>query len=206
MTAQLVTGLALFAFVSAITPGPNNIMLLTSGVNFGFRRTVPHMLGVIVGFLLMMLCVALGAAAVFRAVPVLHDVLKVGGALYLLWLAWRIANAGPASLSGESQVARPMRFLEAFWFQWVNPKAIAMALTAIAVYAGAADFWQGGAIVLLVFAVATLFSVTLWTGFGLGLRPMLQNARAVRVFNIVMAVLLVVSIYPMVVGETGVVP
>jgi len=121
MTPDLLTALAAFAFVSSITPGPNNLMLLASGVNFGFRRTVPHMLGIGIGFTLMVVLVGLGLAGVFTAWPPARPALRIAATGYMLWLAWKIANAAPPESAKTS--ARPLTFLQAAAFQWVNPKA-----------------------------------------------------------------------------------
>ena len=129
---SLLGPLALFALVSSITPGPNNVMLATSGLNFGFRRTIPHLLGVSIGFTLMVFLVGVGLGSVFQQVPALYTVLKYAGAAYLLYLAWKIANAGEMK-DGVSR-ARPMTFLQAAAFQWVNPKAWVMAVGIIATY------------------------------------------------------------------------
>ena len=132
MNTEILIGLTGFAFVSSITPGPNNLMLMASGANFGFWRSIPHMLGILLGFTLMVFLVGLGLAQVFDAYPVLHDVLKVVSVVYMGWLAWKIANAAPPK-KGEA-AGTPMTFLQAAAFQWVNPKAWAMALTAVTVY------------------------------------------------------------------------
>ena len=134
MTFDLLAALLFYAFVASITPGPNNLMLMASGANFGFRRTVPHMLGVALGFVFLALMVGLGLAGLFLAFPASHTVLKAVSVAYLLWLAWKIANAAPAR--AEAAAGRPFAFLQAAAFQWVNPKAWAMALTAVTASAG----------------------------------------------------------------------
>lgn len=194
MTPEQFLSFATFAFVSSVTPGPNNLMLMASGANYGFRRTVPHMLGIGIGFCLMVLLVGVGLMKVFEAVPVLHTVLKAGSVGYLLWLALKIANAtapGAGRAGGQ-----PMSFLEAALFQWVNPKAWAMALTAVTLYAPGQTF---GAIVAVaaVFGAINLPSVSLWTVLGQGVRRILSDPARLRVFNGVMAVLLVASVVPM---------
>ena len=133
MTPELVLALVAFAFVTSITPGPNNLMLLASGAAFGFRRSVPHMLGVGIGFVAMTVLVGLGLAGLIEAAPGLRLALKAAGVAYMLWFAWKILNAGAPGEAGAA--ARPMRFHEAALFQWVNPKAWAMALTAVTAYA-----------------------------------------------------------------------
>ena len=195
MTYDLFLALALFAFVSSITPGPNNLMLMASGANFGFRRTIPHMLGVALGFVFMVLMVGVGLVQVFDAYPVSYTVLKAGSVVYLLWLAWKIAHAGPAQASDEQ--GKPMTFLQAAAFQWVNPKAWAMALTAISAYTPDQTI---AAIVLVgaIFGAINLPSVGSWTVLGQQMARVLTNPRRLTAFNWTMAVLLVASLYPVI--------
>lgn len=195
MTYDLFAALALFAFVSSVTPGPNNLMLMASGANFGFRRTIPHMLGVAIGFVFMVLLVGVGLVQVFDAFPVSYTVLKVGSVVYLLYLAWKIANSGPAK-SGAA-AGKPMTFLQAAAFQWVNPKAWAMALTAISAYTPDHTLW---AILLVgvVFGAINLPSVGSWTLLGQQMARFLTNPRRLIAFNWTMAVLLVASLYPVI--------
>jgi threonine/homoserine/homoserine lactone efflux protein len=195
----LDTALALvsFAFATSITPGPNNIMLTASGVNFGFARTIPHMLGIGAGFMALLVAVGLGIGAIVAAAPELQTILKVVGAAYILWLAWRVANAGPVGEAAD-QRSRPMTFWEAAAFQWVNPKAWVMAVGAMSVYVrpdhAAADI----AIVTLIFGLVNVPSVGTWAAFGHALRNALRDPAKVRVFNVAMALLLVASILPIV--------
>jgi threonine/homoserine/homoserine lactone efflux protein len=197
MTPDLLTALMAFAFVSSITPGPNNLMLLASGVNFGFRRTVPHMLGIGIGFTLMVALVGLGLAGIFTAWPPARPVLKIAATAYMLWMAWKIAHAAPPESAQRS--ARPLTFLQAAAFQWVNPKAWTMALGAIALYApgqeAAAVLW-----VAAVFGMVNLPCVSSWTVLGMALRRALQNPVRLRIFNITMAILLIASLYPVLTG------
>ncbi len=195
MTYDLLLALALFAFVSSITPGPNNLMLMASGANFGFRRTIPHMLGVALGFVFMVVLVGAGLVGIFEAFPVSYTVLKIASVAYLLYLAWKIANAGPAE-TGEGK-GNPMTFLQAAAFQWVNPKAWAMALTAISVYAPDQTLWA----ILLVaalFGAVNLPSVSSWTLLGQQMARVLTNPRRLMLFNWAMAALLVASLYPVI--------
>lgn len=191
--------LATFAFVSAVTPGPNNLMLMASGTNFGFVRTGPHMLGVALGFALMMLVVGLGLGAVFAAVPGAMLVLKVASTAYLLYLAWRIATAPPPQLDGAAAGGRPLSFLQAAAFQWVNPKGWTMALTAAAVYVPAENRIAGAVVVALVFLVVNVPAVVIWATAGVQLRRLLHRPRAYRAFNVIAAALLVASLYPVLV-------
>ena len=193
MNHDVLWALALFAFAASITPGPNNLMLLASGANFGLRRTVPHMLGVSLGHAFMVLMVGLGLAGLFSAWPPAHDILKAASVVYMLWLAWRIAQAAPREPGAAA--GRPLTFLQAAAFQWVNPKGWAMALTAVSVYApgqGAAAM----ALVAAVFAAVNLPSVSVWAWFGLQMRRILTNPARLRLFNRAMAALLVASLWP----------
>ena len=194
MTYDLLFGLVVFAFVSSITPVPNNLMLLASGANFGFRRTLPHMLGVGLGFTFMIVLVGLGLIQVFEAYPVAHLVLKVVSVVYLLWLAWKIANAAPPKDAEES--GTPITFLQAAAFQWVNPKAWTMALTAITVYAPGQTVW---AILLVagVFGAVNVPAVSSWTVLGQQMQRFLTKPARLRAFNISMALLLVASLVPL---------
>ncbi len=193
MSYDLLSALAAFAFVTSITPGPNNLMLMASGANFGFMRTIPHMLGIGLGFTFMVLMVGVGLVQVFDAFPVSYTVLKVVSVLYLSWLAWKIANAGTPSPGGPA--ARPMTFLQAALFQWVNPKAWAMALTAVSAYAPGQSL-QAIVMVAVIFGLINLPSVSTWTVLGQQIRRVLTKPIRLRVFNGVMAVLLLASLYP----------
>lgn len=196
-TFELLAAFVLFAFVSSITPGPNNLMLLASGVNFGFRRSFPHALGVALGFGLMVAAVGLGLGAVFKALPWAYTVLRYAGAAYLLYLAYRIATSGPVGEGEADSQRQPMTFLGAAAFQWVNPKAWVMALGAITTYIPADGYIANVFVVALLFTVVNLPSVCVWVGCGTALRSLLQERRWVLLFNGLMAALLVASLYPM---------
>tara|TARA_R110000751_G_scaffold287127_1_gene391749 strand:- start:165 stop:758 length:594 start_codon:yes stop_codon:yes gene_type:complete len=193
MTVDILLALAAFAFVSSITPGPNNLMLMASGANFGFLRTVPHMLGVGLGFVFMVLVVGAGLAQVFNAYPVSYTALKIISILYLTYLAWKIATAAP--IKRGDAVGTPMTFLQAAAFQWVNPKAWAMALTAISAYTPDTTV-AGVALVAVVFGTINLPSVSLWTVMGQQMARVLTNPTRLAVFNWTMAALLIASLYP----------
>ena len=196
MTLNLLSAFALFALVSSITPGPNNTMLLASGVNFGLRRTIPHALGVSLGFMVLVLAVGLGLGQVFEVLPWAYTALRYLGAAYLLYLAWRIANSGPIADSG-AETSKPITFLGAAAFQWVNPKAWVMAVGAITTYTPAQGYIYNVFIISLVFAIVNLPSVFVWAGFGSALRNVLRQPRWLRLFNWGMAILLVLSLYPL---------
>lgn len=193
MTYDHLLALLGFAFVTSVTPGPNNLMLMASGANFGLRRTVPHMLGISLGFAVLAGAVGLGLAGLLQAVPGAMLGLKVLAVAYMLWLAWKIAHA--AAPGAGRAGARPMTALQAAAFQWVNPKAWAMALGAIAVYAPGGGLGQV-ALVAAVFSAVNLPTVSLWAWAGEGLRQWLTDARRLRVFNLTMAAALVASLWP----------
>lgn len=203
MTTELFASLCLFAFVTSITPGPNNAMLFASGVNFGIRRTLPHLLGVTLGFTFMQLSVGLGVGMIFEAVPGLYFTLRALGVTYMLYLAWRIGTSTPPAASGTDAPAqpaattRPMTFLEASAFQWVNPKAVMMCVTAASTYAPPDRPVMGAFIVTGVFLFAGMPCVGLWVLLGRIMRGLLQDRRRLLAFNWAMAVLLVASMAPM---------
>lgn len=196
MSIDLFLLLAAFAFVTSVTPGPNNLMLLASGVNFGFRRSIPHMLGIGSGFTLMVVLVGLGLGRIFAAYPLTYAGLRYVGGAYMLWLAWKIAKSGPA---GEGKSAGvPMTFAQAALFQWVNPKAWVMAVTAIATYTEPANYVWSVLLVGLVFGAVNVPSISSWTLFGTALKHVLNEPRYLRSFNVTMAVLLIASLAPLI--------
>jgi threonine/homoserine/homoserine lactone efflux protein len=189
--------MALIAFgaVMAFTPGPNNIMVLSSGLTYGFRRTVPHIAGIAIGVSFMVAATGLGLGAIFVAWPILQTILKYAGIAYLIYLAAVIAMSG-AVTPGEDSRAAPMTFWGAALFQWVNVKGWVMAIGVITAYSAVASFpWNIAMQAALMFVMGALSSVV-WALFGSSLRPVLTSPRAVRAFNIVMAILLLASLYP----------
>ncbi|MEK9968299.1 MAG: LysE family translocator [Ferrovibrio sp.] len=187
----LLIPLALFALVTSITPGPNNILLTASGANFGFRRTVPHMLGISAGFLSLILVTGVGLGAVILASDWLHQALKAIGALYLVWLAWQLARAG--GIQSKSEL-RPMRFHEAALFQYVNPKAWMMAVGAVAAFTTpGGNYGIEIALIAIIFTIINLPCVSLWALFGVGIGRFLGHRRARLVFNSSMAGLTLLS-------------
>ncbi len=196
MTYDIILSLAAFALVSSLTPGPNNLMVLASGANFGYRLTLPHMLGITVGFLVMMVLLGVGLAQMFSLYPMLKSMLRVVSVVYLIYLAWKIANAAPPQNAVEK--GKPMTFLQAALFQWVNPKAWAMALTAVTVYAPSQELVVI-AVVALIFGLINFPSVSAWAFLGQRIQVFLINNKRLQVFNISMAVLLLGSLYPVLV-------
>lgn len=195
MELQQLFALFMFALISTASPGPNNIMLMTSGANIGFLRTIPHMLGVTFGFSFMVVLVGVGLMNLFSLYPILHQLLNVVCIAYLFYLAWKIARSQP---NNNETIYQPMSFLAAANFQWVNPKAWTMAITAVSVYNTMAN-WHGIAIVSLMFALVNIPSVSLWTYAGQKLQIWLSNPLRVKWFNYSMAGLLAASVVPMVI-------
>ena len=198
ISADLFSALVMFAFVASATPGPNNMMVLTSGVNYGFRRSIPHLAGIALGFGLMILLVGLGFGQIFERLPWLYQGLKVVSVAYMLWLAWKIASSGPVTPDAPRSDARPLTFLEAAAFQWINPKAWTICLAAVAAYTVPAQYAASMLTVAVVFTVVTVPSISAWTLFGVSLRGLLANPKRVRIFNAVMALALVASLWPVV--------
>jgi threonine/homoserine/homoserine lactone efflux protein len=194
MTYELITALAAFAFVASITPGPNNLMLLSSGANFGFQRTIPHMLGVGLGFAFMLILIGIGLIKVFEIYPISKDILKTLSIIYLAYLAFKISTSA-TPLTETQHKPSPLTFMQAALFQWVNPKAWTMALTAISVYSPDRDI-ETIIIIGIIFGLVNLPSVSIWTILGLKLRYWLTNYKRRRFFNYTMASMLLCSLYP----------
>ena len=171
--SELLWALVLFVVMTLFTPGPNNTMLMTTGLNFGFRRGLPHLWGVALGFAVMVLAVGLGLGAVFRAYPGAYTVLKYAGAAYLLYLAWQIATAG--EIKEGAARGRPIAFLEAAAFQWLNPKGWVMAVGAVSTYAAVAAFPFNVALMAFLFGSLGILSSATWLGFGTGLKRLLTS-------------------------------
>jgi threonine/homoserine/homoserine lactone efflux protein len=185
----------IFSASATITPGPNNIMLMTSGLNFGALRTLPHYLGVCLGFPVMVVLIGLGFGFLFERFALLHQIIQVIGIAYLLYLAWLIANAAPSALNAEQ--VKPLSFLQAVLFQWVNPKAWIMATGAVAAFtSGNTDIFIQVLFIALIFLLVTFPSSGIWLFFGVWLKKLFKEPSHQKVFNISMAVLLVLSILP----------
>jgi threonine/homoserine/homoserine lactone efflux protein len=197
MSNSLLFAFVVFAVVMFFTPGPNNIMLLSSGLTYGFRRTVPHIVGITVGFAFMVGAVGVGLGAVFIAYPVLQTILKYGGVAYLVYLAPVIAMAEPPSADKDDRPGRgPMTFWGAAMFQWINAKGWVIVIGTITAYAAIAQFPINIAIQTLISLLVGTVSTVVWAFFGTALRPVLTSERLVRAFNILMALLLLASLYP----------
>jgi len=198
MAYSLFYAFLAFMVVMYFTPGPNNIMLLASGLTYGFRRTIPHIAGIVIGFAFMVAAVGLGLGTVFLAYPILQTILKYAGAVYLVYLAAVIAMSGPTTPDGESGRG-PMTFWGAAMFQWINAKGWVIVIGTITAYAAIAQFPVNIAIQTLISLLVGTVSTVVWALFGTALRPVLTSERLVRAFNILMAILLLASLYPVLV-------
>lgn len=198
MDNSTLVSFATFALVAAYTPGPNNVMLAASGANFGFRRTLPHIFGILVGFCSLVLAAGLGLATLFTAMPWLYDVLKVISVLFLLYLAGKIGSAGRATTKNR---AKPLSFFQAASFQMINPKAITVIISSVTAYTSTAE--NVGAevtMLLIVFATATICATCTWTVFGAAIAHLLNNKNRLRRFNLTMALLLLASLFPSIIA------
>lgn len=196
MSFETFIALFAFAFVATATPGPNNVMVMASGVNFGFRRTVPHLLGITFGFAFLVTLVGFGLGAVLTAYPAAHLALKIMGGAYLLYLAWRIGTS--RHVGKGATAAKPLSALGAAAFQWVNPKAWMISVTATSLYAMPDRPFMSAVIVALVFGIVCLPIVSVWAGFGTKLRDFLSDPKRLRLFNMAMGLLLALTTIPMV--------
>src|SRR6187200_2397521 len=195
VSQSLLIAFIMFATVMFFTPGPNNIMLLSSGLTYGFRRTLPHVVGITIGFAFMVGAVGLGLGTIFITYPVLQTILKYAGVAYLVYLAIHIAMSEPAT-PDQDNARGPMTFWGAAMFQWINVKGWVMVIGTITAYAGIASFPWNIVIQVMLSLLLGALSCSAWAMFGSALRPILTSPRAVRAFNIVMALLLLASLYP----------
>ena len=189
----------LFCLVTSITPGPNNIMLMSSGLNHGVLKTVPHISGIIVGFPLMVAALGFGLGTLFLNYPVIHQVIKIAGISYLLFLAWKIANTSNANTG--KPLKEPLTFMQAAAFQWLNPKAWVIGIGAIATFTTVGNIEIQVIIIVFTYLFVGAFSMGLWLLMGASLQKILRSQNQLKVFNITMAILLVLSIVPIVITE-----
>jgi threonine/homoserine/homoserine lactone efflux protein len=195
MSQQLLFAFIVFAAVMYFTPGPNNVMLLSSGLTYGFRRTLPHITGIVIGMAFMIAAVGIGLGTIFVAWPMLQTILKYAGAAYLIYLAAMIAMSGAAK-SDQDSGRGPMTFWGAAVFQWINVKGWVMVIGTITAYAAIAAFPWNIVIQTVIVLLVGIPATVAWALFGSALRPILTSPAAVRAFNVVMAILLLASLYP----------
>ncbi len=194
---ELFVSFVIFAVIAAVTPGPNNVMLTTTGLNFGVRRGIPHLLGICIGFPVMLALIGLGFGTLFQLFPVLHEIIKLVGIVYLVYLAWKIANARGGN--DAASPSKPISFWQSAAFQWINPKAWVMGSSALAAYTSLDDnFFLQVVIICASFAAITLPCAGAWLVFGAGLQRFLRDPKHLALFNKAMALLLIASIGPVV--------
>ncbi|MGB0893180.1 MAG: LysE family translocator [Parashewanella sp.] len=195
---ELILAVIFFAFSACISPGPNNVMIMTSGMNYGTRRSLPHLLGISVGFPVMLICIGLGLGFIFDRYPAIHQVIKVCGIIYLLFLAWKIANATPTNFEADS-TSKPFTFIQSALFQWVNPKAWFMATSSVATFThNQSNVFLQVIMISFIFMVVVFPASGTWLVFGTQLKRVLKSAHHQKIFNICMAVILVASIIPVI--------
>jgi threonine/homoserine/homoserine lactone efflux protein len=198
MDAPTLLSFSLFAFVAAFTPGPNNVMLAAAGANFGFRASLPHIFGVFTGFTILVVVAGFGLASLFTALPALYNILKIISILFLLYLAWRVATAGRDKTRHND---RPLRFWQAAMFQLVNPKGITVIISSVTAYtSSAANLANEVLVIFIVLALVTFAATCTWTLFGILIGQFLKTETQLRLFNILMASLLLASLLPILFG------
>lgn len=197
MSPELLLSLLALAVAGSVTPGPNTAMVAASGANFGLRRTLPHVLGICIGFPLMLIVVGLALGEVFAASEALQQALRWGGAAALLWMAWQIARAGGL---GRPDAPRPFTFAEAAAFQWVNPKAWVLAVAVSAQFIHPDRPLATALIVAAVFAAVGLAASLAWAGVGQALRRVLATPGRLRAFNMAMGGLIALGVVAVLAG------
>ena len=189
--------LLILCIVQSGTPGPNNIMLTASGKNFGYIKSIPHMLGVVLGFLSLIIVFGLGLTVIFSKYPIIQFVLRIVGSIYLLYLSYRIYSSVNTEDLSKS---KPITFMESSLFQYVNPKGVMMAITTISIYTDhinfkfISSFNEGMIYILIAFTISNIIAVTTWTSVGVFIGQFIKSARGIKIFNALMAFLLVLTI------------
>ena len=189
--------LLILCIVQSGTPGPNNIMLTASGKNFGYIKSIPHMLGVVLGFLSLIIVFGLGLTVIFSKYPIIQFVLRIVGSIYLLYLSYRIYSSVNTEDLSKS---KPITFLESSLFQYVNPKGVMMAITTISIYTDhinfkfISSFNEGMIYILIAFTISNIIAVITWTSVGVFIGQFIKSARGIKIFNALMAFLLVLTI------------
>lgn len=192
---EFYLSIMIFAISSTVTPGPNNIMILTSGLNYGVKNSIPHLLGICFGFPVMIIVIGFGFSVIFERYPLFNEVIKVLGVVYLLYLAWLIASSSPVSLEGKT--SKPLNFIQAALFQWVNPKAWVVATGAVSAYTSvSSDMFAQVISIALAFLIVAIPSLSVWLIFGVGIKKYLKSPKHQKIFNLSMSLLLVGSVFP----------
>lgn len=198
MDLSLLFAISLFAFVMSVTPGPNNIMLLASGAQFGYQKTLPHIFGIIIGVATLLSAVLFGLGLIFERYPALYDLLKVVGSIYLLWLAWKIASASTdiAMFNSGKRKTAPMTLFGAFAFQFVNPKAWAMSIGSISSFAIAGErYIESGLWIMFCFAITGFIAISLWACLGVSIAQCLTTPKRKKVFNYIMGLMTICTLF-----------
>ena len=187
-----ILSIALFWFVTAYTPGPNNVVASYSGFNFGIIKTIPHILGVTLGFTSLVLFLTIGLINIFKLFPMIQIIMKYLGTLFLIYLAYKIATS---TTSEDTKKENPVKFIETFLFQYLNPKGVSVAIIVVSTYVELGENYINYAtqVVILAFLFSST-SITLWTFIGKFLRKFATNEKFIKYFNYVMSVLLLLSI------------
>ena len=196
MPPDLLIALIGFAVASSITPGPNNLLVLTSGLNHGVPRSLPLIAGISLGFAFMLIVIGVGLGSLIRTNQSLHTAAKVFGLVYILLLAWTVATSAPSLETDNQRAGRPLSALTGAMFQWVNPKAWAIALTATAAFSVADAAMTSLARIVLVFLLVACATLSAWAAFGSLMRRLIDTPAKLRAFNVTMALLLVASALP----------
>ncbi|NQY94496.1 MAG: LysE family translocator [Campylobacteraceae bacterium] len=195
-TFTLIVSIFLFSIATSMTPGPNNIMLLSSGLTYGYKRTIPHALGVVIGFPLMTIFVGLGLGEFFKLYPITFTVLKSIGILYLLWLAWKISRSTPKFKENNTE-SQPLKFIPIVLFQWINPKNWIKIITAMSVYVTSVEHATTQIMIItLIFFLTVFISANSWALGGVILKKLIKSDVGIKRFNVIMAILLVLSLVP----------
>jgi len=198
MELSLLLAISLFAFVMSVTPGPNNIMLLASGAQFGYQKTLPHVFGILVGIAFLLASILLGLGAVIERYPAFYDLLKVLGSVYLFWLAWKITTAStePTLINNDQAKTKPMSLFGAACFQFVNPKAWAMCVGSISTFTLSGDqYIESGLWIMLCFAVNGFIAISLWAYLGVGIAQRLTTTKRKKRFNYTMGAMTVATLF-----------
>ena len=188
-----ILSIILFGIVAAYTPGPNNFVAFYSGFNFGIKRTLPHIFGVTFGFPFLLLCMALGLINVFKLYPLIQEILKYLGTLFLIYLAYKISFS--RSVSGENKNKNPVKFIETFIFQFLNPKGVIASVIVVSTYIDTGENFVNYTTQIIILAfIVSVTSITLWTFMGRFLRKFATNQKFINYFNYAMSLLLLLRI------------